>query len=33
VHDPISRFGAALRDSAEQQRAAAERARLDREEA
>jgi multidrug efflux pump subunit AcrA (membrane-fusion protein) len=33
VHDPISRFGAALRDSADQQRAAAERARLDREEA
>jgi hypothetical protein len=33
VHDPISRFGAALRASAEQQRAAAARARLDHEEA
>jgi hypothetical protein len=31
AHDPIRRFGAALRDSAEQQRAAAERSRLERE--
>jgi multidrug efflux pump subunit AcrA (membrane-fusion protein) len=31
AHDPISRFGAALRDAAEQERAAAERARLERE--